>query len=52
MLANRRYWDEQAPNRVAAGERPWADTEPRWGNWNLPDAGIELLPADMTGSST
>lgn len=46
---NRRYWDDRADQWVAAGERKWAASEPTWGIWELPDAGIELLPADLTG---
>lgn len=46
---NRAHWNEAAPDWVAAGERSWSESEPTWGSWDLPDAGIELLPADMTG---
>lgn len=46
---NRDYWDAMAHEWVAAGERAWASETPSWGNWNVPEADVELLPADMTG---
>jgi SAM-dependent methyltransferase len=49
VLENRGYWDARAGDWVAAGERHWAADEPTWGIWGLPDAGIELLPADLSG---
>jgi SAM-dependent methyltransferase len=49
VSANRAMWDANAPAWVAAGERQWAAAAPSWGIWNLPDAGLELLHADMRG---
>jgi len=49
VAANRKYWDDRAPDWVASGERLWALTEPVWGEWGVPEAELELLPADMTG---
>lgn len=46
---NRRYWDEQAHEWVAAGERNWASAEPTWGIWGVPESELEMLPTDMTG---
>lgn len=47
---NRRYWDAMADDWVAAGERGWLpSTEPRWGEWHVPDAELGLLPPDMAG---
>lgn len=34
---------------VARGEDSWARSTPKWGSWELPDEGIELLPDDMSG---
>lgn len=49
VAENRRHWDEMAAAWVTMGERAWASTEPTWGIWSVPDAEVELLPADMTG---
>ena len=49
VAENRRYWDAMADEWVAAGERSWAASEPAWGNWQLPDAEVRMLPDDMSG---
>lgn len=46
---NRRYWDANADDWVAMGERAWAAGEPSWGIWSVPEADVEMLPANMTG---
>ena len=46
---NRAYWDAQASDWVAAGERNWAVDEPRWGIWGVPETDLRLLPGDMNG---
>lgn len=46
---NRRYWDAQAADWVAAGERAWSRDEPSWGIWGVSEADLRMLPADMTG---
>ncbi len=46
---NRRTWNEDAPNWVAAGEASWASEVPTWGQWGIPDNKVGLLPADLTG---
>lgn len=45
---NRTYWDNMAGDWVVPGERAWS-SDPSWGMWGVPDAGLDLLPADMTG---
>jgi SAM-dependent methyltransferase len=44
LLANRRHWDAQAADYVAAGERGWSEDEPHWGVWRIPDAEVGVLP--------
>ncbi len=44
---NRRYWDAMAEDWVAAGEQSWAQSEPSWGIWGLPEAELMLLPESM-----
>ena len=51
VAINRDYWNGVAHQWVAAGERLWA-SEPRWGNWGIPETELGLLPADMTGMAT
>lgn len=46
---NERYWDATAADWVAAGERAWARETPTWGIWGVPEAELDMLPADMTG---
>jgi len=46
---NRTTWDADAPNWVEPGGRFWAAREASWGVWNIPEATVGLMPADMTG---
>jgi SAM-dependent methyltransferase len=48
IIANRDYWDQQAHEWVAAGERNWA-AAPSWGMWDIPESELHLLPEDMAG---
>ena len=45
---NRSYWDDRAHEWVEMGERAWT-SEPTWGMFGIPDAGLDLIPSDMTG---
>ena len=49
VVENRRHWDDNAANWVASGERAWAQSEPTWGIWGIPNSELSLLPADMDG---
>lgn len=51
VAENRRYWDATADEWVARGESAWRQREPTWGIWGVPEAELEMLPADMTGLS-
>lgn len=46
---NRAYWDEQAGDYVAGGERNWAADEPTWGIWGIPESEARLLAASLEG---
>ena len=48
VCENRRYWDAVADDWVKSGERAWG-AEPTWGNWQLPEAEVGMLPDDMSG---
>jgi SAM-dependent methyltransferase len=51
---NRAEWDAWAPEYVANGERAWALAvgDEHWGIWDIPEATVHLLPADLTGKDT
>lgn len=49
VAINRDYWNDQAADWVAAGERLWALDTPEWGNWNLSEVELRLLPQNMSG---
>ncbi len=51
VLRNRLKWDDWAPKWVAAGERNWAQAEPTWGMWGIPEADLRLLD-DVDGKDT
>jgi SAM-dependent methyltransferase len=46
---NRQHWDDMASAWVEPGRRSWAATEPSWGQWNLPETELHLLPDDLAG---
>ncbi len=48
VLLNRAYWDRWAPEWVAPGERNWAQAEPEWGVWSVPETELRLLD-DVAG---
>src|SRR5437660_1515456 len=41
VAKNREYWDQQAADYVASGERSWARDEPKWGIFGIPDSEAE-----------
>lgn len=46
---NRDIWNADAANWVGFAKERWSLDTPVWGNWGNPDAGLNLLPTDMTG---
>ncbi|MEM9320003.1 MAG: class I SAM-dependent methyltransferase [Pseudomonadota bacterium] len=49
VTLNRDHWNATAGDWVAAGERLWSAAAPLWGNWNLAEAELAILPDDMGG---
>lgn len=49
VARNRDHWDEMADRWVAGGERSWAQDEPTWGIWHVPESELHLLPDDLEG---
>jgi SAM-dependent methyltransferase len=45
---NRAAWDADAANWVRPGERAWAEAEPSWGIWGIPESELRVLP-DVEG---
>jgi SAM-dependent methyltransferase len=46
---NRRHWDEMAGRWVDRGARCWEASEPWWGEFEIPESQVAMLPADMSG---
>jgi len=45
---NRAAWDADSANWVQPGERAWAQAEPSWGIWEIPESELRVLP-DVEG---
>ncbi|MEO8208766.1 MAG: class I SAM-dependent methyltransferase [Chloroflexota bacterium] len=52
VAANREAWDRSAAEYVEPGHRAWAEMEPRWGLWSVPEADLRLFPDDLAGRAT
>ena len=46
---NRALWDVKAIEYAEIGRRSWAEPEPSWGVWGVPDSELKVLP-DVAGS--
>jgi SAM-dependent methyltransferase len=46
---NLAYWDNLAPQYVEAGERKWAQDDPVWGIWQVPEAEVQIFPEKLAG---
>jgi SAM-dependent methyltransferase len=51
VVANRTFWTCEAPAYVEPGRRAWADPEPSWGIWGVPESEARILP-DVAGLDT
>ena len=49
VLRNRAEWDGWAQGYVAVGERNWADPDPTWGIWSVPESQLGLLDGVEAG---
>ena len=47
---NREEWDRWAADYVAPGREQWAAAEPSWGEWNMPEADMRMLPDNLDGT--
>src|SRR5688572_16258654 len=49
---NRTLWDDWAQKYVAAGEEAWAQDEPTWGIWGVPESKVGMFPEGLMGKKT
>ncbi len=47
VAINRDVWDADAKNWVIGGEHAWRSETPAWGNWQISEEELSLLPADL-----
>jgi SAM-dependent methyltransferase len=52
VLKNRAAWDLMAKDYVETGEHAWAEAEPSWGIFSIPESEVGMLPADVAGLDT
>jgi len=48
VKTNRARWDADAHNWFEAGHQNWAQSEPHWGIWRVPESQLRVLP-DVRG---
>jgi SAM-dependent methyltransferase len=46
---NRGQWDQWASEYEDPGRRHWANEEPSWGMWGVPESQVGMLPDDVAG---
>ena len=51
VVANRAFWTNEAAAYVEPGRRAWAEPQPSWGIWGVPESEARILP-DVTGLDT
>lgn len=49
VLRNRAAWDRWADEYVGPGERAWAELEPSWGVFGVPESVAHVLPESLEG---
>jgi SAM-dependent methyltransferase len=49
VRTNRAAWDVYAAEYVSSGERNWADEEPTWGIFSVPEREVGMLPERLEG---
>lgn len=46
---NREHWDQWAHDYTKTAERNWAQDQPTWGVWDVPESQLRMLPEDASG---
>jgi SAM-dependent methyltransferase len=49
---NRGAWDGWAAGYQEAGRQNWAQEEPSWGQWSVPEASLRMFPDQVAGLDT
>jgi SAM-dependent methyltransferase len=49
---NRAMWDRWASDYAEPGRRNWAQDEPSWGVWGVPESQLHVLPASLARLDT
>jgi SAM-dependent methyltransferase len=49
VVSNQAHWDGLAGGYAQGARRLWAQAEPTWGNFGLPQSQVPMLPADLAG---
>ncbi|MEE2768476.1 MAG: class I SAM-dependent methyltransferase [Actinomycetota bacterium] len=49
IRSNRAYWDSQAVDYVESGRRGWANNQPRWGIYGVPEENVGLFESFQGG---
>src|SRR4051812_21386948 len=49
VLGNRAAWDKMAADFAKDGERAWAESNPSWGIFSIPESEVGLLPEKLEG---
>jgi hypothetical protein len=49
VLQNRDHWDGMAKSYADSAERHWAQREPSWGIWGIPEFDVRMIPSDIRG---
>jgi len=52
VLRNRAEWDRLAAGYAAAGLHGWAEAEPSWGVWSVPEEQAGVLPPALAGTDS
>jgi SAM-dependent methyltransferase len=49
VIRNRRSWDDWAREYEEPGRLHWAQDEPSWGIWGVPESELHVLPDELEG---
>jgi SAM-dependent methyltransferase len=52
VLRNRAEWDQRAGDYAAQGLHAWAEAEPSWGVWSVPEEHARVLPPTLAGTDS
>jgi SAM-dependent methyltransferase len=52
VLRNRVEWDQKAADYAAEGLHGWAEAEPSWGVWRVPEEQAGVLPPVLAGADS